>query len=254
MNSSHLQAIRKYELNKILPEIAKGSLVLDIGSGAGWQARTLFEHGFSVEAIDIEPSDNPVWPVTIYDGRNIPFPDNHFDVVFSSYVLEHVSNMCEFQNEIKRVLKETGIAIHIVPTAAWRFWTSVAHYIFLFKRIFQIYRSKVNRDLHHRADEEYREIIRKAKETRKLKFINMILFPARHGAIGDSAISELYYFSRFRWKSLFKNKGWKVRSTYSMNLFYTGYNIFDSHIPIHTRYIMGLILGSPCHVYVVQQL
>lgn len=40
-----------------------------------------------------------------YDGKTIPFPDNHFDSVFSSEVLEHVFNPDQILTELHRVMK-----------------------------------------------------------------------------------------------------------------------------------------------------
>ncbi|MBL7717919.1 MAG: class I SAM-dependent methyltransferase [Flavipsychrobacter sp.] len=43
-----------------------------------------------------------------YDGKNIPFPDNHFDAAFASEVLEHVFNPDEVLQELYRVVKPGG--------------------------------------------------------------------------------------------------------------------------------------------------
>lgn len=51
----------------------------------------------------------------ICDITNLPFPDQSFDVVFASHVLEHVSNDRQALVEIKRILKSPGIAILPVP-------------------------------------------------------------------------------------------------------------------------------------------
>jgi SAM-dependent methyltransferase len=40
-----------------------------------------------------------------YDGKTIPFPDNHFDAVFSSEVFEHLFNLEEILPELNRVMK-----------------------------------------------------------------------------------------------------------------------------------------------------
>lgn len=53
-----------------------------------------------------------------YDGKTIPFGDNHFDAVFSSEVLEHVFNPDEILKEINRVMKPGG---HILLTCPF-FW------------------------------------------------------------------------------------------------------------------------------------
>lgn len=45
----------------------------------------------------------------------IPFPDNTFDVVFSTSVLEHVMDMRSAMKEIARVVKQDGFTFHIYP-------------------------------------------------------------------------------------------------------------------------------------------
>jgi ubiquinone/menaquinone biosynthesis C-methylase UbiE len=44
----------------------------------------------------------------MYDGKKLPFSDEHFDSVFSSEVFEHVFNLEEMIPEIKRVMKRGG--------------------------------------------------------------------------------------------------------------------------------------------------
>ncbi|MDW7731311.1 MAG: methyltransferase domain-containing protein [Methanolobus sp.] len=46
-----------------------------------------------------------------YDGVNIPFPDNTFDIITAYAVIEHVplSELDKVMNEIKRVLKSDGL-------------------------------------------------------------------------------------------------------------------------------------------------
>ena len=124
----HLEDIRKYELGvvfKLLPPIGK---ILEIGAGTGWQAQALTKRGYEVSAIDLLSSnykENRIWPVTEYDGVHIPFPDKTFDIVFSSNTLEHIPHVHNFQKEIHRVLKDDGVAIHILPSGSWRFWSNI---------------------------------------------------------------------------------------------------------------------------------
>lgn len=49
--------------------------------------------------------------IKIYDGVNIPFEENHFDLVFSRQVMEHVHKPYELIKEVSRVLKADGIFI-----------------------------------------------------------------------------------------------------------------------------------------------
>lgn len=69
------------------------------------------QHGETYITADIE---SPLAKVKM-DIHNIPFPENHFDVVLCNHVLEHVADDIKSMSEIKRVLKPGGWAILQVP-------------------------------------------------------------------------------------------------------------------------------------------
>jgi SAM-dependent methyltransferase len=50
-----------------------------------------------------------------YDGKHIPFMDNHFDSVFSTEVFEHVFNLEQVIIELNRVLKAGGHMLITLP-------------------------------------------------------------------------------------------------------------------------------------------
>lgn len=52
-----------------------------------------------------------------YDGKTIPFPDNHFDSIFCSEVFEHIFNLEEILTELNRVLKPGGKILISCPFA-----------------------------------------------------------------------------------------------------------------------------------------
>lgn len=87
----------------------KGGLLLDIGCGS-----KPYEDLFNVKeyvGIDIEVSGHDHVHSKIdkfYDGKNIPYQDEHFDWIFSSEVFEHVFNLEELLEEIHRVTKKGG--------------------------------------------------------------------------------------------------------------------------------------------------
>ncbi|MFC1825837.1 class I SAM-dependent methyltransferase [Thermodesulfobacteriota bacterium] len=258
INLKHLESIRIVELERVLTEIKSekpdGSNILEIGSGSGWQAKKLAENGYSIEAIDIEEShfsEHRSWPILKYNGKHIPFPDNYFDIVFSSNVLEHIPHLKEFQHEIKRVLKPDGIAIHVVPSGSWRFWTNIAHYVYILETIGKVLYSKI---ISVTDSKDYNEVensvVTKIKNASKTELINKAICPPRHGEKG-TALSEMYYFSRCGWHTIFEKTGWNIKKHCFNNLFYTGCSIFGFAISIQFRKYLSYILGSSCHIFVL---
>ncbi|MCP4217584.1 MAG: class I SAM-dependent methyltransferase [bacterium] len=264
MSLEHLRKIREYEMEKILPDInaclPKGSRILEIGAGAGWQTWKLNQCGFVAEAIDVENSDyagDCVCPVKNYDGEIIPFPDNYFDAVFSSNVFEHIPHLVRFQEEIKRVLKEDGTAFHILPSGSWRYWSNITHYIFVmqtvFKKLLSIARPpSPPEESQSPGDGLPQGDTRRTGKVGKMEYLKRSLFPERHGEEGNW-LSEIYFFSRFRWNRLFKSTGWKKVKYFNNRLFYTGHSVLDSFLSIGARNKLSYLLGSSCHVYVLHR-
>ncbi len=125
---SHLEAIRASELKEALSYFPLEGRVLEIGAGTGWQAKALAAKGYNVSAIDVSVSNlkaERIYPIIDYDGKEIPFGNNTFDIVFSGNVLEHIEHIYEFQKEIHRVLKPNGVAIHVLPSSSWRLWSNI---------------------------------------------------------------------------------------------------------------------------------
>jgi ubiquinone/menaquinone biosynthesis C-methylase UbiE len=243
MTSRHLQDLRRYELKQTLPLMRFGSRILEVGAGAGWQAKILADEGFSVVAIDVPEtpySQERAWPVLTYDGSNLPFRDGQFDVVFSSHVLEHVSDLENFQTEVKRVLKTSGTAIHVLPTATWRFWTSIAYYVFLVTKVVELLLAG------SRAAKPAKMINARVSTLRQNRA--RALFPSRHGETGN-VITELYLFSRLRWLPLFDRTGWVVERYRPSGIFYTGYTLLGSKLSIRLRRQASYLFGSSSHVF-----
>lgn len=250
MNFDLLKKIRCYELDLALPAFTKGAVVLEIGAGAGFQAKRLSEIGFSVCAIDVPHSnyrENRIWRVKEYNGREIPFPDNYFDIVFSSNVLEHIVEITPFQHEMQRVLKPQGLAVHIVPTSSWRVWTSVAHYLYLL----QLATKLIDYKFRQRTVKSI-EFPSGAIRQSKLRVLRYGLLPHRHGEHGNF-VSEIYYFSQYYWTSLFTKQGWDVRKSYPSNLIYTGYSVLGGRLSFRLRYLLSKVCGSACRIFVLSK-
>ena len=94
----------------------KGKL-LDFGCGRK-PYKDLFYNVSEYIGVDIEVSGHPhiISQVDVfYDGKTLPFPDNHFDGIFCSEVVEHLFNREEIITELYRVLKKDGIGLFTFP-------------------------------------------------------------------------------------------------------------------------------------------
>ncbi|RYZ31384.1 MAG: class I SAM-dependent methyltransferase [Sphingobacteriales bacterium] len=53
----------------------------------------------------------------LYDGKTLPFPDNHFDGIFTTEVVEHIFNLEAIVPELHRVLRAGGELLLTCPFA-----------------------------------------------------------------------------------------------------------------------------------------
>ena len=104
-------------ISQIAPTL-KGN-ILDFGCGSK-PYESLFKTANSYIGVDIEVSGHNHKESKVdffYDGKILPFDDNHFDVVVCFEVFEHVFNIEEVLAEINRVLKSDGQLLISIPFA-----------------------------------------------------------------------------------------------------------------------------------------
>ncbi len=110
-----------------------GRTILDCGCGRGFYLKMLRHLGDArLFGVDLElpylrkarrnTAHLPailVGNASIYD---LPFPDETFDAVLLSEILEHVDRDVDALREVRRVLKPDGLALITVPHADYPFW------------------------------------------------------------------------------------------------------------------------------------
>ncbi len=98
--------------------LPKGSLVLDVGCGAGRDASYLIGKGLSVTGIDfpkrlveIARKKVPNGKFLVMDFEKLDFPQNHFDGIWASASLYHIPrrNLLEALKKLNFVLKKNGL-------------------------------------------------------------------------------------------------------------------------------------------------
>lgn len=97
-----------------------GGRALDVGCGVGQVVARLQEAGFEAWGVDvsapnIERAEKFSDRCQLYDGKRLPFPDQHVDSVGALNVLEHVDEPEAFIRELVRVVAVGGRVILSSP-------------------------------------------------------------------------------------------------------------------------------------------
>jgi SAM-dependent methyltransferase len=246
-----LDEVRDTELDLLLQKhgaIFSGAAVLEVGAGVGRQLAALSRATGMAVGVDVPASTyhpNQSGNLAYYDGVNLPFADNSFDVIYSSNTMEHVLNEPDLHNELKRVLRPAGVAVHVVPSSTWRLWTMATHYLILPRLILAFVRRRT--EPHGHADTP-------AVPTRKKGAAQLVLdliCPMRHGERGNR-FTEWWHFRGASWKRRFEELGWKVESIEGLGLFYTGYLVGSRWLPMARRQRLVRLLGSSCLIFILK--
>lgn len=108
--------------------------VLDLGCGKGESLDFFRSLNFKIEwfGVDIEKSPEVQSRtesnerLITFDGINIPFPDNYFDLIYCKQVFEHVKYPRDLLADVKRVLKPGGYFIgstsYLEPFHSYSYW------------------------------------------------------------------------------------------------------------------------------------
>ncbi|NEO87019.1 MAG: class I SAM-dependent methyltransferase [Spirulina sp. SIO3F2] len=130
---------RRRLLRKLITRLALplDAQILDVGSGTGTNLRLLKQMGFTqVKGLDFSDdaiqfcTQKGLGEVLKGDACALPFPDNTFDVVFATDIIEHIDDDDQAIAEIHRVLKSQGIVIIMVPAfqILWGLQDRISHH------------------------------------------------------------------------------------------------------------------------------
>ena len=111
--------------------------VLEIGCGTGCDLMQFAKHGAIATGVDITEAHldlarrrvGNLADVIRSDMRSLPFPDAHFDYVYSHGVLHHCDEPDKATKEILRVLKPGGrLNIHVYALYSYTFVWNISHF------------------------------------------------------------------------------------------------------------------------------
>jgi len=237
-----LHIIRKNELDSALQLFPpkKNIKILEIGGGDGFIAKCISEIGYDITSIDIQPRYPQSFPVKQGNAAKINFPNEFFDVVFTCLVLPNIEDFETVFSEMKRVLKNDGKIIHIVPTSWWSITTNFWHFILLPIHILKyIKKSKSTKKQQNEKND--------SKENPKILRLMNYVFLNPVG-IYPSFWHEIYYFSNFYWKKLFKRYNFEIINIKNSPFSYSGYNVFKKQFLKSRKLFSKKFPSSTCYV------
>ena len=253
-----LERVRRAELESVLPLLPPTSRVLELGGGSGFQAALLARAGHLVALLEVPPERGGAalpgpfrfHSAALYDGVRVPIGSGACGVVFSSNVLEHVRELDALLQETRRVLRPGGLAVHVLPSVAWRVWTSfaalgyAAAYALGHRRLVPgVDSAEACGPVRQRG---VREVIR------RVALLPLRAHGEHAGAWGTwGACVELWTFSRPRWRRVFGRLGFRVVRVGTTGMFYTGYGLFP-WITVNGRRALARLLGAAANVFVLR--
>jgi len=136
--------MNRYELEKRLDiifnkflfnESIKKKSFLDVGSGTGWFSKKGLELGADVTSLDVginilnEVGKKCKGKRVVGSALDLPFPDNVFNFVLATEVIEHTPNPERSIEELTRVLKPGGTLLLTVPNNLWKWSILLANFL-----------------------------------------------------------------------------------------------------------------------------
>jgi ubiquinone/menaquinone biosynthesis C-methylase UbiE len=197
---------------------------IEVGAGDGYQSRLLKKHikNFTCTEYD-ELTFNKINKLEGVNYLRLDvaeiescFPQKYFDLIFSSNVLEHVIDIGTALRGMRKVLKDDGVMIHVMPNRMWK----------LVQMILWV-PCKSIANLRERSCKDEGHLEMQAQGC--VRWIGMIkkllnnLNPKTHG-INQYNYKEYIEFGKGPWTEKMTNAGFRVESIKKMQ-FHTPYRI-----------------------------
>lgn len=133
--SMGLDVFWRIDLLKMMPETGR---ILDVGTGTG-KLEDLSVASAEFVGLDITKEmmmlNKSIGRLFVGSATGIPFRDDSFDGIISSFVLRNLPSTTEYFSEAFRVLKEGGIMANLDAFPEERKWVSLFFSVYFYKLI-----------------------------------------------------------------------------------------------------------------------
>lgn len=147
----------KFISNVLKGIFRKNDIILDLGAGYCKVAQQLADdYKINITCLDIDDYNKTDLKLILYDGKKIPFKDNHFNKTILIFVLHHSQDPEKLLNEAKRVTKENIIILEDSYSNFFEYiFTIIADFFINIKHI-NIFHAE-----HHYSDKKWKELFKK---------------------------------------------------------------------------------------------
>lgn len=110
----------RWTARKLSRFITASDRVLDIGAGdCRLDALLRKKIGCEIVPVDVEDFNETELPLTLFDGKRLPFEDESFDVVLLIFVLHHAEDAKACLEEARRVCRKRVVVFEDVTSGVW---------------------------------------------------------------------------------------------------------------------------------------
>jgi len=185
--------------------------ILEFGCGDGFQISFLNKLG-NLTVCDIYKSINVQKMIDVKFIQcgitKTPFEDNHFDLIFSNHVIEHIEEIEVAASEMIRIGKHDCLFAFSVPTRMWLMLSIPAQYYMRFNAIAQKLLHKTWKIKDVNVLIEKNEYFKKEQHMMVKKLYQKLL-PGGHG-IYQKFFEAYRYFGKNSWKRFFHLHGFII--------------------------------------------
>jgi len=251
----YLHEIRKKEIDIVFSLLPKKQFDsgLEIGAGDGFQTTLLAPHIDKLVSSDLnfkrikERVQKVEYKEVDADAIEGVFSPNSFDFIFSSNVLEHVRDPRKVLSATHSILKDTGCAIHIVPSRAIKISYLLFYYPNLFFLVIERLWGKLKgKPIFQGAKIDLENNLNAPKKVEsKLK---KFLLPSIHGNF-RSHKEEFIAFGKNQWEQIFIEAGYAIVS-YAKGPAFSGYGFGINSL----RKLLESLGVSSEHIFVLKKM
>jgi SAM-dependent methyltransferase len=171
-------------------------------------------------------------------------------------MLYHAVELDQMLAEIRRVLRPGGMAIHVLPSASWRFWTTLAHYPNLVRKLLTRPSKLPGPSVAARKERLPRDSDWAPQPRSMLHGLSplsraRLLLTVRPLGPSSDVFVEWSSFRKRRWKAAYLAAGFCEVKTLRGPLFYTGH-LMAPGLPFGLRSLIAVTLGPASFAWIMR--